>query len=142
MPCTISGWGKDSDCKLTFFFNNFCQHSHKVFIQNTYPAITEGTSPVLRYVKTEIITNTACTNFFPDVIRPTHVCASGVGGKSACNGDSGGPLTVEYEGQTRLVGLVQFGKAFGCSIGFPHVYTRVTEFLDWIENNTNVVVEA
>ncbi|XP_033229489.1 mite allergen Der p 3-like [Belonocnema kinseyi] len=50
--------------------------------------------------------------------------------KGACHGDSGGPLTVEG----KLVGLVSWSK--GCAeIDHPTVYTRVSKFLDWIDEN-------
>lgn len=100
-----------------------------------------GISPVLRFVETEVITNSGCNNFYPGIIQSSNICASGKGGKSSCNGDSGGPLTVNDEGQTKQVGIVSFGIALGCSVGFPHAYTRITEYLDWIEVNSNVVIQ-
>lgn len=58
------------------------------------------------------------------------------GGKNSCQGDSGGPLTVEEKGKTVIVGLVSFGDS--CSLpGSPGVYTRVSEYLDWISKNTD-----
>lgn len=52
----------------------------------------------------------------------------------SCNGDSGGPLLINGT----QVGIVSFG-ASDCSAGMPSVYTRLTEFYDWvnqtIENN-------
>lgn len=45
-------------------------------------------------------------------------------------GDSGGPLTVNG----KLIGLVSWG--MGCaSTEYPTVYTRVTEYVHWIEAN-------
>uniref|UniRef100_A0A336LZ85 CSON008724 protein n=1 Tax=Culicoides sonorensis TaxID=179676 RepID=A0A336LZ85_CULSO len=114
--CITSGWGKDRDSAT-------------------------GISPVLRWVETEIITNSACASYFPGIIQSSNICASGRGGKSSCNGDSGGPLTVEDQGQTKQVGIVSFGISLGCSVGFPHAYTRITEYLGWLEANTNIVIE-
>lgn len=46
-------------------------------------------------------------------------------------GDSGGPLTVDGV----LVGLVSW--ALGCArVSYPTVFTRVSEYIDWIEKNS------
>jgi len=108
-----SGWGKPSDT-------------------------ASGISDELRWVETEVKTNAACKTWYGATITDGHVCNSGTGGKSSCNGDSGGPLTVKTEdGETRQLGIVSFGIALGCSIGFPHAYTRVPAYFDWITANTN-----
>ena len=59
-------------------------------------------------------------------------------GKSACFGDSGGPLAVkDHDGEYSLIGIVSFGgKDFNCAaVGWPNIYARVTVFSQWIENN-------
>uniref|UniRef100_A0AAG5D651 Peptidase S1 domain-containing protein n=1 Tax=Anopheles atroparvus TaxID=41427 RepID=A0AAG5D651_ANOAO len=68
-----------------------------------------------------------------------NVCLDGANGRSSCNGDSGGPLTVQDGGQSLQIGIVSFGSAAGCSIGMPSVYARVSHFLGWIEANSNFV---
>lgn len=59
-------------------------------------------------------------------------------------GDSGGPLilySISPYGITTpfVVGITSFGQ--GCAMDIPGVYTRVSEYMDWIEdvvyNNTN-----
>ncbi|XP_025986032.1 trypsin-1 [Solenopsis invicta] len=64
-------------------------------------------------------------------VYPTQVCANDPSAKKgACNGDSGGPLTVNGE----LVGIVSW--SLDCALTtHPTVYTRVISYLDWIENN-------
>jgi secreted trypsin-like serine protease len=58
------------------------------------------------------------------------------GGRGACQGDSGGPLVVNTSSGVQQVGIVSWG--FGCAAaGYPGVYTRVSEFKDWISTITD-----
>ncbi|XP_035784369.1 trypsin alpha-4-like [Anopheles albimanus] len=82
----------------------------------------------LQHVTIPVVSNSQCgmayQNFAP--ILPYHICA-GVKGRDACQGDSGGPLV--YGNQ--VIGIVSWG--YGCAFeNYPSVYTRVSEFLDFI----------
>lgn len=66
------------------------------------------------------------------VSNDTEICAGipKIGGKDACNGDSGGPL---YGPDGTQVGIVSRG--FGCGLAeYPGVYTRVSAFKKFIED--------
>ncbi|KAJ9587530.1 hypothetical protein L9F63_028215, partial [Diploptera punctata] len=47
-------------------------------------------------------------------------------------GDSGGPLMVKHEGRWIQIGIDSFGPIRE-SPYMPCVYTRVTEYMDWIQ---------
>ena len=54
-------------------------------------------------------------------------------------GDSGGPLIfLESDTVYTQVGIVSFGAAAGCQLGYPAAFTRVTSYLGWITANTAV----
>nr|XP_029733239.1 serine protease persephone-like [Aedes albopictus] len=88
-----------------------------------------------------------CKKFFTDITRKhrlpkgiidTQYCArgsksvssTGVAGDT-CQGDSGGPLTAMVGGMVQLVGVTSFGP--GCGSDTPGVYTRVAQYIEWIE---------
>lgn len=77
-----------------------------------------------------IISNDVCRNTFGVIVQPQHICTSGQGVVGGCNGDSGGPLTVNG----LQVGIVSFGSA-QCEAQNPTAYARVSHFIDWIEES-------
>ncbi|KAJ8972754.1 hypothetical protein NQ314_000046 [Rhamnusium bicolor] len=100
----------------------------------------DGVTPILRYVISNILTNDECKSIDPyaGVIQPTHLCLSGYSGTrnvGSCNGDSGGPLS----SNGIQIGVVSFGYN-DCEAGKPSVFTRLTEFKDWIRQHSDVDV--
>ena len=56
-------------------------------------------------------------------------------GRDSCNGDSGGPLVTRASGTEtpwHQIGVVSFGTK-ECAKDEPGVYTRVVQFLDWMD---------
>uniref|UniRef100_A0A182Q9D0 Peptidase S1 domain-containing protein n=1 Tax=Anopheles farauti TaxID=69004 RepID=A0A182Q9D0_9DIPT len=68
----------------------------------------------------------------------SHLCVGSVGtGKDTCLGDSGGPLQLLTNQTTctyHLVGITSLGQLCGTEKAYG-VYTKVSYYLDWIEDN-------
>ncbi|XP_037687358.1 transmembrane protease serine 11D-like [Choloepus didactylus] len=95
----------------------------------------------LEQVQVEIISNNVCNapTSYNGAILPGMLCAGlPYGGADACQGDSGGPLV--QEDSRRLwfqVGIVSWG--FQCGLpNRPGVYTRVTTYRNWINQQTGI----
>lgn len=68
-------------------------------------------------------------------IFETTLCTIKARGQGACFGDSGGPLV-----QNRtLVGLVSWGVP--CAQGKPDMFTRVSSYIDWIVQETEIELD-
>ncbi|RHY85253.1 hypothetical protein DYB31_014732 [Aphanomyces astaci] len=69
---------------------------------------------------------------YPSPLLNTELGARGESREGICNGDSGGPLTIEENGTARLVGLAVW--VIRCGLGGkPGVYERVSTSRDLIE---------
>jgi len=102
--------------------------------------IQEGgnASAVLRQVEIPIVSNETCEQSYPNGITSNMICAGREeGGQDSCQGDSGGPLMVRGSNQDwRQAGVVSFG--IGCARpNFFGVYTRVSQYLFWIDSQIN-----
>ncbi|XP_014612384.1 PREDICTED: serine protease snake-like isoform X2 [Polistes canadensis] len=109
-------------------------------------------SKKLRKAELDLISNIACslrynsTFRIPNGITPSMICAGQLNSKDdlynaddikdTCQGDSGGPLQrlhPRYSCLYQVIGITSFGA--GCAIeNSPGVYTRVSYYLNWIED--------
>ena len=94
-------------------------------------------SDLLQEAEVTTITDTDCrnTNYNPDFIYDSHLCA-GAPGVDGCVGDAGGPLMVSDGGRWVLAGVASWGT--GCAReGYPGVYTETQYFTDWVVQVTS-----
>jgi hypothetical protein len=95
---------------------------------------------VLQEVEIPVVSNAACNAEYGGIITDVMLCAGVLDGSAdACIGDSGGPLLVEGSNGHVQVGIVSFGQDCALSYG---VYTRLSEFDDWISGITGVDPEG
>lgn len=93
-------------------------------------SVNSGTPNDLQFINLRTINNTECQARHPNYrIFETHLCTFTQAGEGACYGDSGGPLVASGV----LVGLVSWGTP--CAVGYPDVFTRVSSFVSWIQEN-------
>ncbi|MBN2894899.1 MAG: serine protease [Campylobacterales bacterium] len=93
----------------------------------------------LREVMLPVIPFDTCNASY-QALTPNMFCAGYMqGGKDTCQGDSGGPLIVAKGEIFYLGGIVSFGGSDTQACGaanYPGVYTRVNNYIDWIESYT------
>ncbi|XP_050545991.1 venom protease-like [Daktulosphaira vitifoliae] len=81
--------------------------------------------------------NSGLSKLSNGILHESQMCAgSDEDGKDSCQGDSGGPLQIKHPtfdyGMYLQIGITSFGKICGFHES-PGVYTRVSNFISWIE---------
>jgi len=101
-------------------------------------------SDVLLQVDVPVISNDACQDLYEEsgaIVTDNMLCAVvDDGGKDACQGDSGGPAVYYDFDQQRWqqAGIISWG--IGCADkNHPGVYTRLSNYVDWIESKTGAL---
>ncbi|XP_072247422.1 hyaluronan-binding protein 2-like [Leuresthes tenuis] len=110
MECTISGWGATESSDY-------------------------GSNHLLE-ADVLLINQEKCSEpkIYGSVLDNSMFCAGYLqGGVDSCQGDSGGPLTCKQNSTSVVYGLVSWGDKCGAK-NKPGVYTRVTEFRNWIKS--------
>lgn len=87
-------------------------------------------SQTLQAAHVKIVSQNSCSRAYQkiSIIASGMICARATSpSRDACQGDSGGPLVANGY----LVGIVSWGEGCANSL-YPGVYTRVSEYEDWI----------
>ncbi|XP_070690474.1 tissue-type plasminogen activator isoform X1 [Pempheris klunzingeri] len=109
--CEISGYGKDSE-----FAAEYSERVKRGYVRLW---------PEERCVPDVLSGRTVTSNM---------LCAGDTRGlDDACKGDSGGPLVCRSNGKMTLMGVISWGDGCGQK-DKPGVYTRVTHYIDWIND--------
>lgn len=83
----------------------------------------------LHCVDQVVVDTKKCHTMYHGQIAEGMVCAGAPdGGKDACDGDSGGPLTLNKI----LIGIVSWGEGCGRK-DYPGVYTLISNYITWIQ---------
>ena len=95
----------------------------------------------LRQANVPLVDNPSCNRKYQGArnIESVQICA-GDENYDSCQGDSGGPLLSNDlgDGNWAVIGVVSYGPQQCAHDGkIPGVYTRVDQYLDWIETETN-----
>ncbi|XP_070613100.1 hepatocyte growth factor activator isoform X2 [Erythrolamprus reginae] len=107
--CLVAGWG--------YLQENSSRYSN---------VVQEALIPIIPDYKCQNV------DVYGAEISENMFCAGYLDGRSdACQGDSGGPLACERDGAFYLYGIVSWGDGCG-KPKKPGVYTRVTNYIDWI----------
>ncbi|MBN2894331.1 MAG: serine protease [Campylobacterales bacterium] len=82
-----------------------------------------------------------CNQAYGYGLTSNMICAEYMsGGYDSCQGDSGGPLAVQKNNHVLQLGIVSFGMDCAES-GYPGVYTKVQNYIDWIESYTGPLAQ-
>ncbi|XP_045079163.1 elastase-1 [Coregonus clupeaformis] len=107
-PCYITGWGRTST-------GGPLSNSLK---QALLPSVDHQTC--------------SSSGWWGSTIKTSMVCAGG-GANAGCNGDSGGPLNCQVNGQYYVHGVASFVSSSGCNANRkPTVFTRVSAYISWM----------
>jgi len=114
------------------------QYTNWEAVVSGWGTTTEGgrTSDVLKETTQTILSSSdpVCVRGSQDNPVPSSKMCGYKQGTDSCQGDSGGPLVVKEDGRWTVVGVVSYG--LGCArSGYAGVYARVTNYLDWINDN-------
>ncbi|XP_008851827.1 coagulation factor XI isoform X1 [Nannospalax galili] len=105
-----------------------------------YRKVRDKIQNTLQKARIPLVSNEECqTRYRGHKITSKMICAGyKEGGKDACKGDSGGPLSCKHNEVWHLVGITSWGEGCGQKER-PGIYTNVVKYVDWILEKTQAV---
>jgi secreted trypsin-like serine protease len=97
-------------------------------------------SRYLKYSDMEYVSVATCKSIWTGQTIDKSVICADKANTSICSGDSGGPLTIEEDGETRLIGLTSWAHVYCNSNGLPQGWANVQypEYNEWMRTNANL----
>ncbi len=97
---------------------------------------SSGGVPSARLKAATIFVDTGCGQYPSSEIIDSAMFCAAAPDTDSCQGDSGGPVVLSDDnGTSSLAGVVSWG--YGCAqAAYPGVYTRVSNYIDWVESHT------
>lgn len=98
-----------------------------------------SSSDILKYCVTKVFSRSSCQGIFGPLSNNVF-CAgfrTGEEESGAGQGDSGGPVWVEENGNKKLIGIVSGGLNELTQENEPGLYTKVAKYQDWIDSVIN-----
>jgi len=117
MTAIVSGWGKTA---MRYNFQNVHGKSSCKLKRTSLTILGKENKWCLRWSQND---------------ATTRMCAFKKG-TDTCQGDSGGPMVVVKDRKYVLVGVTSYGEGCADPRHYPGIYARVTNYLDWIADNT------
>ncbi|XP_058837330.1 collagenase-like [Topomyia yanbarensis] len=95
----------------------------------------------LLFARSPVISVASCRMGLPtQQITDNHICTNSEN-NAPCQGDFGSPLTVvDVDGITTQIGVFSFNSVLGCQSNRPAVFSRMSSYLNWIGDNSDVVI--
>ena len=97
---------------------------------------SEAISDEVKKATLDVLTNQVCKYSSPEKVKEqitSKILCAYKPGHGSCSGDSGGPLMCQPDFQLEVCGIVSLAPRCGSPL-LPGLYTRVTEYIDWISD--------
>lgn len=98
-------------------------------------------SLTLQWTYMRVISNDRCIDLYGnDIVDHRILCGEGYADleNGPCGGDSGGPLVLRDNDESYQIGIISFASDNGCSSTDPVGFTRTDQFLEWINEVTEI----